>query len=245
MTKSRVLGLDYDNLTVGQAAEEIYRLAMAKKGGYVVTPNAEIGESCFNSPKLRDAVAQADFVLPDGAGVVLASKICGHPVIGRTTGVDVTLALLRVMSGVKGRLYLLGAKPGVAQKAADRICEQFPGIVIAGVHHGYFSEDTEVLDEISAARPDILLVGLGAPNQEYFMRRNRDSVSAVMMGIGGCIDILAGEARRAPAVFRDHNLEWFYRLLCEPTRIGRMMRLPKYIIRAFFWKLTGQADNPI
>ena len=245
MSKCRVLGIDYDNLTVNQAAGEIYKTACERKGGYIVTPNAEIGESCIKDEKLKDAISNADFVLPDGAGVVLASKICGHPVQGRTTGVDVTSALLQLMADGKKRLYILGAKPGVAQRAAELITKEHPGIVIAGTHHGYFKEDAEILPEIAAADPDILLVGLGAPNQEYFMSRNRNAVTAVMMGIGGCIDILAGEAKRAPAFFINHNLEWFYRLLCQPTRIGRMMRLPKYILRAFYWRLSGQADTSI
>lgn len=243
MAKCRVLCIDYNNVTVGQAASEIYALACSHKGGYVVTPNAEIAENCFKNAALKESVLDADYILPDGAGVVMASKICGSPLMGRATGVDVSNELLKLMSDGGKRLFLLGAKPGVAQKAAENIAAGNPGLVIAGVHHGYFKDDSEVIGEINAANPDVLFVALGSPRQELFMQRHRKTISAVMLGIGGSLDIFAGEAKRAPEFFVSHNLEWFYRLLCQPSRFGRMMKLPAYIIRAVAWRLTGRARS--
>lgn len=243
MAKCKVLGIDYNNVTVGQAASEIYEMVCSSKGGYVVTPNAEIAENYFKNADLKAAVSGADYVLPDGAGVVLASKICGNPLLGRATGVDVASELLKLLSSGGKRLFLLGAKPGVAQKAAENIVAKYPGIKISGTLHGYFKEDSEVIDKIKAAKPDVLFVALGSPRQEIFMLHNRNEITAVMLGLGGCLDIFAGEAKRAPEFFINHSLEWLYRLMCQPSRIGRMMKLPKYILRACAWKITGRAKN--
>lgn len=241
MVKCNVLGINYNNVTVGQAADDIYALICSSKGGYVVTPNAEIAENCFIDADLKMAVDNADYVLPDGAGVVMASKICKSPLAGRATGVDVSSALLGLMSDGGKRLFLLGGKPGIGQKAAENISAKYPGIVIAGVHHGYFKEDSEVLGEIVESHPDVLFVACGSPRQELFMQRNRMTTTAVMLGIGGGIDIFAGEAKRAPDFYINNNLEWFYRLLCQPSRIGRMMKLPAYILRACAWRITGRS----
>lgn len=243
MSKCRVLGIDYNNVTVGQAAGEIYALACLHKGGYVVTPNAEIAENCFRNAALKSAVANADYVLPDGAGVVMASKICGNPLGGRAAGIDVANGLLSLMSEGGKSLFLLCAKPGIAEKAAENISAQYPGVIIAGVYHGYFKEDSEVLEKINASHPDVLFVALGSPRQEIFMIKNRKATTAFMLGIGGCLDVFAGEAKRAPDFYIRHNLEWLYRLLCQPSRIGRMMKLPAYILRAWAWKITGRANN--
>lgn len=243
MGKCRVLGIDYNNVTIEKAAEEIYSLAVSHKGGYVVTPNAEIAEECFKNETLKKAVLGADYVLPDGAGVVLASKICGNPLCGRAAGFDVASALVKCMGEGGKRLFLLGAKPGIAEKAAEKISKTCPGIIIAGIHHGYFKEDEEVLGEIAAAKPDVLFVALGSPRQELFMQNNREKIDAVMLGLGGSLDVFAGEVKRAPEFFVRHNIEWFYRLACQPSRFGRMLRLPKYIIRACGWKLTGRTGN--
>lgn len=241
MAKRRVLGIDYDSVTIGEAAADIMELCRASNGGYVVTPNAEIAENCFKDRKLMAAVEAADYVLPDGAGVVLASKICKNPLAGRAAGFDVANALLALMSEAGGRLYLLGAKPGIAEKAAENIRARYPGVVVAGTHHGYFKEDSEVLGDISAASPDAVFVALGSPRQELFMQNNRSAVPGVMLGLGGSLDVFAGEVKRAPDFYVRHNLEWFYRLTREPSRIGRMMKLPAYVLRACAYRVTGRA----
>lgn len=243
MAKRKVLGIEYNNVTVGQAAKDIYDMVLRGNGGYVVTPNAEIAESYFKDPQLKKAIDAADYVLPDGAGVVLASRICGSPLKGRAAGVDVATQLLKLLSEGGNSLYLLGAQPGVAQKAAENIAAKYPGIKIVGTHHGYFKEDSEVLGEIKEANPDVLFVALSYPRQEIFMLNHRNELSAVMLGLGGCIDLFAGDVKRAPQFYIDNNLEWLYRLMCQPTRIGRMLKLPKYILRACAWKLTGRAKK--
>ena len=243
MAKCKILGINYNNVTIEQAAKEIYELSCLRKGGYVVTPNSEIAEDCFKNAALKEAVDKADYVLPDGAGVVMASKICGSPLVGRAAGFDVASELLKLLSEGGKSLFLLGAKPGVGEKAAKNIIKKYPELKISGIHHGYFKEDSEVLDEINAAQPDVLFVALGSPRQELFMHKNRGIISAVMLGIGGSLDVIAGEVKRAPDFYTKHNIEWLYRLMCQPSRIGRMMKLPAYIIRAYAWKIVGKADK--
>lgn len=238
-----ILGIEYDNVTVEQAAAAIYGRVCAGNGGYAVTPNAEMSEQCRVAPALAEAVWDADMRLPDGAGVVLASKICGRPLQARAAGFDTSVCLLGMLAQGGKSLYLLGAKPGTAQKAAENLRAGYPGLLIAGTHHGYFRKDEEVLPEIRAAHPDMLFVALGSPRQEIFMRRHRGELGAFMIGLGGSLDIFAGESKRAPALFIRLNLEWFYRLLREPWRIGRMMRLPRYVLRAFGWRLAHRGGN--
>lgn len=237
MDKCKVLGIEYNNVTIGQAAKEIYDIACKKNGGYVVTPNAEIAESCFKSAELKKAVEGADYILPDGAGVVLASKICGQPLVARAAGFDVSKELISHLAHDGKRLYLLGAKPGTAEEAAKKIVEKYPGVVISGIHHGYFKDDDEIIPEINAAKPDVLFVALGSPRQELFMYNNRAKINALMLGIGGSLDVYAGFVNRAPEFFIKLNLEWLYRLMKQPWRLGRMMKLPKYVLRAAAWRI--------
>lgn len=240
MNKSKVLGIEYNNVTIGQAAKEIFELECSGKGGYVVTPNAEIAYYSLKNEEFYNAVTGASYILPDGAGVVLASKICGNPLVARAAGYDVSKELLSLMSKKGKRLYLLGSNPGIAEKAAENMKKSYPGLIIAGMHHGYFKDDEKVIDGINKAEPDAVFVALGSPRQELFMQRNRDKVKALMLGLGGSLDVYAGEVKRAPEFFIKFNLEWFYRLLKQPWRIGRMMKLPAYVLKAVSWSLAGR-----
>ena len=139
--------------------------------------------------------------------------------------------MLEELNELGGRLYLLGAKLGVAEEAAAKIVEQHPKIVICGTHDGYFKESDPVAREVAAAQPDLLFVCLGAPKQEKWMAKNGAATGArLLCGLGGSLDVFAGVVERAPKFWTDHGLEWFYRLCKEPRRIGRMMKLPLFLI---------------
>ena len=128
-------------------------------------------------------------------------------------------------------LYLLGAKPGVAEQAAENLKKQYPGLMVAGTHDGYFQEDADVVEAIRKSGADVVFVCLGAPKQELWIQRNGPSTGArLLCGLGGSLDIFAGVAERAPKFWSDHGLEWLYRLCREPRRIGRMMKLPLFLI---------------
>ncbi len=196
----------------------------------IYTPNPEIIYEAYHHPEYRDVLNRADMLIPDGIGVVYASKILGKPMPERVPGYDLVIKLLSYIAENGKSVYILGGKPGVAEIAAQNMREKFPGLNFCGVHDGYFKDDEPIIREINACNPDLLLVCLGAPKQENWIDQHSHELSAhLAIGAGGSVDVMAGTAKRAPEFFIQHNLEWFYRLLKQPSRIGRMMRLPKFI----------------
>ncbi len=228
-----ILGVGFDNVTMDQAVAEGVRLADTEGAHYVVTPNPEIVEACREDQEALEAVNGADLVLADGIGVVYGAKILGTPLKGRVPGIEFAQHLMGRMAQNGKSLFLLGAKPGVAEKAAERLQGQYPGLRVAGVHDGYFQEDGPVLEAIRASGADVVFVCLGAPKQEKWMRRNGEATGAhLLVGLGGCLDVFSGEVRRAPEAFQKMGLEWLYRLAKNPSRVGRMMKLPLFLVHA-------------
>ena len=226
-----VLGVGFDNVTMAEAVEEAVRLLEGPEARYVVTPNPEIGEVCREDDAARRAVNGAALVLPDGVGVIKGAAILGTPLRERVPGVEFGARLMEKMAERGKSLYLLGAKPGVAEQAAERLEARYPGLRIAGTHDGYFQEDGPVTEEIRQSGADAVFVCLGAPKQELWMARNAQATGAKLLcGLGGSLNIFAGTAERAPKFWCDHGLEWFYRLCKEPWRLGRMMKLPLFLI---------------
>ena len=226
-----VLGVGFDNVTRAEAVDRA--MAWLRDGGthYVVTPNPEIVEVCRDNPAARTAVNGADLVLADGVGVIKGAAMLGTPLRARVPGVEFAAGLMERMAGEGRSLYLLGAKPGVAETAAERLTARYPGLRIAGTHDGYFQEDGPVIEAIRRSGAEAVFVCLGAPKQELWMAKNGAATGArVLCGLGGSLDVFAGVVERAPKFWCDHGLEWFYRLCKEPRRIGRMMKLPLFLV---------------
>lgn len=226
-----VLGVGFDNLTLEEAVEAGMDLVRTPGAHYVVTPNPEIVEVCREDPAVMDIVNHADLVLADGIGVIKGAAMLGTPLKGKVPGIEFAAGLLGKLAKEGGSVYLLGAKPGVAELAGKRLSGQYPGLKIAGTHDGYFKEDAPVVEAIRASGADVVLVCLGAPKQEKWMAKNGAATGAhLLCGLGGSLDVFAGVVERAPKFWCDHGLEWFYRLLKEPRRIGRMMKLPLFLV---------------
>ena len=226
-----ILGVGFDNITMEQAVAEGVRLINTPGAHYAVTPNPEIVEVCRTDPEAMEAVRNADLVLADGIGIIYGAKLLGTPLKGRVTGIGFAQGLMGEMAQNGKSLFLLGAKPGVAEKAADKLRTAYPGLQIAGTRDGYFQEDGPVLEEIRASGADVVFVCLGAPKQEKWMRKNGAASGArLLVGLGGCLDVFSGEVQRAPEIFQRLGLEWFYRLVKNPSRIGRMMKLPLFLL---------------
>lgn len=226
-----VLGVGFDNLTLDEAVERALALIENRNGAYVVTPNPEIVQLCVENPDAARAVNGADIVLPDGIGVVKGAALLGTPLKGRVPGIDFALELISRLAKEGKSVFLFGARPGVAQLAAGNLARSYPGIVIAGTCNGYFNDDAPIIEIINAAKPDLLLVCLGAPKQELWMEKNKSILNVgIMAGLGGSLDVISGSAKRAPKIWQRLGLEWLYRLICDPSRIGRMMKLPRFII---------------
>ena len=229
--RTDILGVGFDDLTLEEAAAAGASLVEDQGFHYAVTPNPEFLLAARKDQPFRQALLDADLVLADGVGVVYSAKLLGRPLKGRVPGIEFAQALMGWMAKHGKRLFLLGAKPGVAEQAAAKLAEAHPGLRIAGTHDGYFKEDGPVIESIRQSGADVVFVCLGAPKQEKWMARNGAATGAhLLCGLGGSLDVFAGVVERAPKFWSDHGLEWFYRLCKEPRRIGRMMKLPLFLI---------------
>ena len=228
--KISIYGVGYNNVTMEEAAALADEFLGESKNNIVVTPNAEIGYMAAKDKELSDILNASDMVIADGIGVVYASKIYGTPVKQKVAGVELGEKVLENASKSGKGVFFLGAKPGVGDLAAEKLLEKYPGINFSGIRDGYFKDDDEVIEAINASGAEILFVCLGAPKQEKWMAKNRDKINVrLMLGLGGALDSYAGTVKRAPKIFIKLGLEWFYRLIKEPKRAGRMMALPKYM----------------
>lgn len=230
----RILGTYIDLISKEEAFIKLRGFLNQSSMKIVYTPNPEIVMLAQEDKDLMQAIEGADLVLPDGIGLLIASKIKGLGLKERITGID-TMDKLLAYCGEEGKsIFLFGGKPGIAQIACENIEGKYQGIKIAGFHHGYFQEEDEkdIVTLINSRRPDILFVCLGAPKQEKWIYQHREELDcSLAMGVGGSVDIYGGKAKRAPKIFQRLGLEWFYRLLKEPWRIKRMTVLPHFLIR--------------
>lgn len=239
--KLDVMGLQFDNVTMAEALARAENLLDGDKAAYVVTPNAEIAYEALRDETLRNLLNGADLMLPDGAGVVMGSKLLGTPLKQKVAGVDFAANLLSLLEKRGESLYLLGSKPGVAEQAAEKMKTLAPGLQIAGMADGYFKDEAPVVEAINASGAVALLVCLGAPKQEHFMVNHQSELRTVrlMAGLGGSLDAFAGTVKRAPRWMIRLNLEWLYRLIKEPKRFKRMLRLPKYLFAVVKKRIRG------
>ena len=238
--KIDVLGVHYDNVTMEEALVRGREILTGEKTCYCVTPNAEMAYEALHDEAFCAVLNGAELVLPDGAGVVLGAKILKTPLKQKVAGIEFAQNMLPVMEELGSRLYLLGSKPGVAELAAEKMRQKHPKLQICGISDGYFKDESEVVAKINAAKADAVYVCLGAPKQENFMCRHQSDLHVKLMcGLGGTLDGIAGTVKRAPKWMIKLQLEWLYRLIKEPRRFGRMLRLPKFIFAAWKKRMKG------
>lgn len=238
--KTDVLGVLYDNVTMQEALEHGRALLEGSAAAYCVTPNAEMAYEALHDIKFREVLNAASLVLPDGAGVVLGAKLLKTPLKEKVAGIEFAQNLLPILEETGKRLFLLGSKPGIAELAAEKMLEKHPKLCVCGTMDGYFKDEAEAVRRINEAQADVVYVCLGAPKQEYFMHKHACELNVkLMIGLGGTLDGIAGTVKRAPRWMIRLQLEWLYRLIKEPRRIGRMMRLPKFIFAAIKMRMKG------
>jgi len=241
-----IRGVYFDNVTLTEAADRLRASVAADLTETVFTPNSEIVQSCIDDPALYPVVNAATLTIPDGIGVVKAARILGTPLKGKVAGVELGREVLSFAAQDGIPVYFLGGKPGVAQTAAQKLQEEMPSLSVVGMQDGYFqktgAENDAAVAAVNASGAKILFVCLGAPAQEKWIVENRARMPGVriFLGLGGSLDVYAGTGKRAPRIFIRLGLEWFYRLLKEPRRIGRMMRLPKFYFGTWLYKLKGK-----
>lgn len=230
---THILGVPFDVVTMTEATERAKAMLQEEGQHFICTPNPEIVMEAQKDKELLGILQEADLVVPDGIGVVWASKYSETPLPERVAGYDLTQNLMRELAGTDATFYFFGGAPGVAAAAARKMTKEYPGLKIVGGHNGYFDETEEkkIIRDIKKHSPSILLVGLGAPKQEKWIYDNMRLTGAKLsIGVGGSFDVMAGNVKRAPKLFRKLGLEWFYRLITQPTRWRRMMRLPKFAL---------------
>ncbi len=248
MTEHRLFGVRLHSTSREEASELVLTPAAAPR--IVVTPNAVILERCRTSPELRALVNHADLSLPDGMGAVMAARHAGLPIRERVAGIEFGEALLSKAAARGLRVYLLGGKPGVAARAGERLAARHAGLCIVGTHDGYFpmggEEERRLLEELCVCSPHILLVCLGFPLQETWMLRHKASLSGlwVMAGLGGSLDVWAGDCRRAPAVLSRVGLEWAWRMGLQPRRMRDLPILLRFLRHATEDAAETKRQNP-
>ena len=244
MEKVNILGVQVNMSGIAESADIIFDFLSEDRFHRVYTPNSEIIMVGYKDPEFLEVLNRADLLTADGIGVVYASKILGKPIKERAAGFDIAKELLGKISKSGHKLYLFGGKPGVAEEAKANIERDYPGISIVGTRNGYFKPDEvpEIIEEINNSGADVLFVCLGAPAQEKWIYANRASLPNVklFLALGGSLDGYAGNVKRAPKIFIKLGLEWFYRLLCEPWRFKRMLKLPKFYFGTWKYKFTSK-----
>lgn len=235
-----ILGVPVDMVNREEAFAVFEKIFREPGCSMIVTPNSEIVQNASKDEELKALIGEADLIIPDGIGLVYASKIMGCPLSERVTGIDFLETIIAHLAETGESIFFFGSKPGVADAAAAGMKEKYPGLRVAGTQNGYFTPEEEpgIVEQINASGADFLCVALGAPKQERFIAQHRGEFTSVRgaIGVGGSLDVWAGNLKRAPEFYRKHGLEWLYRFIQQPSRIGRMAALPVFMLRVIFTK---------
>ena len=232
-------GVPLDVLTREEAGRRMAQLLETDGCSVVVTPNCEILYAAEKNAELRIALQSAELAVPDGIGVVKAASMAGTPLKERLAGIDVCTDTLKICAEKGMSVFFLGGKPGIAERAAKNMEQQIPGLKVAGTADGYFlpEEEERLVRRIAESGAGFAVVGLGSPKQELFMHKNAANLGVkACIGVGGSLDVWAGEVKRAPEKFTRAGLEWLYRLVQQPSRIKRIVKIPAYLFLVKFTK---------
>lgn len=231
-TKIDVLNVLFDSVTKENILNILAKRIEENKKTFLVTANPEIVMQAKSNPDYLQDIQKADYVIADGIGIIIGSKIIGQPLPERIPGYELMHALLKKGNDSNWSAYFLGAKKEVVELALENIRKLYPNLKIAGYHDGFFDWNSNVIqEEIKSAKPDLVFVALGLPRQENFIAKNLPQFDkGLFIGVGGSFDVLAGTVKRAPVFWQKLNIEWLYRLLKQPSRWRRQLALPLFVI---------------
>ncbi|WP_442596793.1 WecB/TagA/CpsF family glycosyltransferase [Neobacillus sp. D3-1R] len=231
--KETILGVDVCTDNYDSLIAKLLKKIDNREKAFIVAINPEKIMKAEEDEGLRNLLNSADFQIPDGIGVILASKLKGGQIRERVTGIDMMLKLCEAAAKHGKKVFLYGGKPGRADQAKAKLEEMYPGIQIVGTVDGYQKDEQLVHQTINESQADIIFVAMGSPRQENWIIANKEQLHpSVYQGVGGSFDVISGNLERAPESFQKLGLEWFYRLLKEPWRIKRQAALPKFLIKA-------------
>lgn len=232
MKKENYLGVNVVTLNYEEIIDDIKNRINSGRKSTIIAVNPEKFITAGKDPVVKELINEATYQIPDGIGVLLASKLKGGEIHSRVTGVDMMARLLQFAADEQKRVFLFGAKEEVVKKAKEKIEESYKNIEVVGYSNGYVNDNHQLVDQINASKADILFVALGSPRQELWIREYMDKLDVkVFQGVGGSFDVFAGHVKRAPLFFRKLGLEWFYRLITDPKRIKRQMALPLFLLK--------------
>lgn len=244
--RQNVLGYPVDIVDEAQALAFVEDAWERGRALHVVTLNAEMVVAAQQDAELDRIIRRAHLIVPDGAGVVFAVKLAGKQ-IARLPGIELAAGMLERAAATKCRVALLGGKPETMERLLEVLPERYPGLNIVASRHGYFSLDEQesVIEMLVEHDPQLLLVALGVPKQEYFIDRLSQCLPrTVKIGVGGSFDVWTGQVQRAPEIMRRLCLEWLYRLFKEPWRFKRMMSsLPRFFFQVLQSALFNRAGS--
>lgn len=226
-----VLNIPFINTTNQAFIAQLSKDLATNENRFIVTANPEIALYATKHNDYFQTISQADYITPDGIGILKGATMLGTPLTERITGFDTMTALFEIANQNSYSVYLLGAKEEVLQAACQNVAKQYPNVTIVGQHNGYFDdqEEQKIVADIERTQPNIILAALGFPKQETFIEANRHKVNAIWMGVGGSFDVLSGTVSRAPKIWQKMHLEWFYRFASHPSRLNRFPALIEYM----------------
>ena len=237
-----ILGVKVDAVTMTQAVERVATLIAEKKSSLVATANAEMLLRATHDDELKNILNAADLVVPDGAGTVWAARHLGKQMPERVAGFDLVQELMKISPAKSWKIFLFGSSPGIADKAKLKAEQLYPRIKIVGTRNGYFTaaDELEIVSQIKNSQPDILLAALGVPKQEKWLAKFKDELQVpVSIGVGGTFDVMAGVVKRAPLWMQRAKLEWLFRAMLQPSRAGRLVALPKFVLKVHKQKVNS------
>ncbi|MHA8137873.1 WecB/TagA/CpsF family glycosyltransferase [Lactobacillaceae bacterium Scapto_B20] len=229
LKRTTILNIPFINTNFKHFLSIIQDRINHRSNTFIVTANPEIAYYAHQNPEYQELLESADYVTPDGIGIVKAAQIINQPMHERITGFDIFKSLLEWGNQNHKSAYFVGAKPNVIADLQRVLKRNYPNLTISGIHDGYFKDEQLIANEIAATQPDMVFAALGSPKQEAFIAKYRHVNNGLWIGLGGSFDVLSGNTQRAPQFWINHHLEWLYRLLKEPKRLPRIMVIPKYL----------------
>lgn len=223
----KIQGFDVDSFTFEQAVDWAY-----SKHGQIVTINPEMISAAQKNSDFAEIINSAELVVADGIGVEIGLKILGYKV-KRIAGIDLGKALVEKFTASGKSVAMIGAKPGVVDSAVVNLSKEYQNLNVVYSHDGYFDNDEDIIESVISANPDLILVALGSPKQEFFIHNLKEKLpNSTLIGLGGSFDVWAGIVERAPIIYQKLGLEWLYRTLKEPKRFKRIFpTLPLFVLK--------------
>lgn len=199
---------------------------------FIITANAEIAMYARENKEYLELIKKSNYIIADGIGIVKGAKILNENIPERIPGIELMIDMLEYGNNNEKKVYFYGAKPETIEKMVDILKNKYPKLNIVGYHHGYYDDlDNKIMNEVIELKPDYVFVAKGCPLQDEWIIKVLDNVDkGIFMGVGGSFDVISGDVKRAPKVWQKLNLEWLYRLLGNPQRIGRYVALPKFVL---------------